>query len=90
MKAEGTPPRNPVWSHGRAYVWRRSRVQPYLWLCALARLGRGWSAHEVITQHRPPAHLVVLAAVIEGPPAVPRRGRQLAGALVHPDPGPPR
>src|SRR5580698_5309985 len=32
---------------------------------------------------------VLLLGVVEGPPPVPRRGGQLAGALVLPEPGPP-
>jgi hypothetical protein len=67
----------------------RSKISKGTYLRALPRLGRGRPAHEVIAEHRPPVHFVVLVAVVQRPPAIPRRHRELASTLVRPEPGPP-
>jgi hypothetical protein len=60
-------------------------------LCAVLRSVRGRPADGIVAERGPAAQLVVLVGVVEGPPPVPRRYRQLAGALVLPEPGaPPR
>src|SRR5580704_7229528 len=55
----------------------------------LPRLGYRWPAHEVVGEHRPPAHLVVFVFIVQRPPAVPRCHGQALRSLVLPEPGPP-
>src|SRR5713101_823866 len=87
-----TGPRQSIrWLRKTPLSRRRRRLLPgRAFLRAVPRLGRGRRpSHEIVAEHRPAGHLVVLVLVIQRPPAVPRRHRELPGALVGPEPGPP-
>jgi len=59
-------------------------------LRTLPRLGRGRTAHKVLTQHWPAARRkVVLVRVVQRPPAIALVHWPGPGALVLPEPGPP-
>jgi transcriptional regulator with XRE-family HTH domain len=59
-------------------------------LRALPRLGRGRPAHDVISDHRPPARReVVFVRVVQRPPAIALVHWPGPGSLVLPEPGPP-